>query len=161
MEYRQSVASKSWFFSKKLKKTVSSQSGWIYVDFLIGMIIVSVALTALVFAYTQATKTTVYVTDRTQAIYLARKTIESLKTEDGKSGNIDLSVRFSVPIDNIEYGVDVKALEVPAGSVYTSNSGSGRYNLQAYQVTVGWPHSDSGNELNKVQMVGYRYYVVP
>jgi len=130
-----------------------SQKGWILVDSLVGMIFLSTAVIALLFAFTQATKGTIASTNRTQATYLAQQALEDLKSQDGEStitpqsavpnGIFHISSPSLITIPEIENDVDHL-------STY----------LKPYQVTVSWSDSSGGPTNKKVTMVGY-YYVIP
>lgn len=111
------------------------------------MVIVSVAVVAILLAFTQATKGTITSTNYTEATYLAQQALELLKAQDGKKV-IDTTVVVS-PVG--KYSVVPAPLTVSAISGATDNLD--RY-LKPYQVTVSWSDA-TGNK--SVKMVGYCY----
>ncbi|MBP2627310.1 MAG: hypothetical protein H6Q68_2021 [Firmicutes bacterium] len=138
-----------------------NMSGWIFIESLIGIVIVSVALTAIVLSYTQLTKTTVYTTNRTQATYIAQQTIENFKFNDGKTvgtaANGKIYPDFSLestsvnPDNGITYSIEIKQ-NLP----YTSLDNTTIYPIQTI---VTWKDASSSN-INSVNLISY-YYLIP
>ena len=126
----------------------TSQKGWILIDSVIGMVILSIAIIALVVTFTQATKGTTASANRIQATYLAQQTLEKLKAQDGNS-TIDPTVISPVG----KYTIVSEKLTVAA--ITTDPNQLSKY-LVPYQVTVSWSDT-SGGTSNNVQMVGYCY----
>lgn len=136
-------------------KFIKSQRGWIFMDSVFGMVLLSIAIIALVFACTQSIKSTAAASNRTQATYIAQQALEKLKAQDGKEA-IDISVVQS-PItasNKIVYTIVPEELSVLEIATDTHELGK---NLKPYKVTVRWP--ERGGE-NTLIMVGY-CYVLP
>lgn len=129
-----------------------SQKGWILVDSLVGMIFLSTAVIALLFAFTQATKGTIVSTNRTQATYLAQQALENLKSQDGQS-TITPQPAVTKGIFHISSPVPITVPDIAADANLSTY-------LKPYQVTVSWSDSSGGSTSKNVTMVGY-YYVVP
>ena len=123
-----------------------SQRGWILIDSLIALVILSVALTALAMAYRQASVTSYAATNNAQAIYLAQQQMEILKSRDNT-----VAVSSSLPADTylavnqISYLVQFSRPALPAGFPSV---------LYPVQVTVSW----SGNPGGQIVLVQYLYY---
>lgn len=129
------------------------QRGWIYIDALLGMVIIAVVLAALVLAYTQATKATGAASVRTHAVYLAQQTLEELKQYDGQAAVV-LPAQQQVVQDGITYTISTAWL-----SVGTVNAANGlETNLKPVKVSVSWLDANSGGLPQTVSMSGY-YYV--
>jgi Tfp pilus assembly protein PilV len=110
-----------------MDKLVKSQKGWLLIDSLIALVILSTAIVALISAYTAAIKTTNAATARAQATYLAQQAVETLKLQDGgKSFNATVVDGVLSPSNGITYTVKGTALPVAVT------------NLIPYQVTVSW-----------------------
>lgn len=133
-------------------KLTKSQEGWILVDSLLGVIILSTAVIALLLAFTQTTKGTVASTNRTQATYLAQQALENLKAQDGGTQIIPPVIP---PVDKYTIVIDS-----PPVSAITSDTNSLRTYLKPYRVTVSWSDISGGPVNKSIQMAGY-YYVNP
>lgn len=89
-----------------------NQKGWILVDSLIGMILLSVALLAILGTFTQYVSTTSTTRNNNNAVRIAQQISEELKVNDGsKSTPFDLtkSPTYQNPptINGIKYKVDI------------------------------------------------------
>lgn len=129
---------------------MKSEKGWILVDSLVGMVVLSTAVIALLLAFTQATKGTVASMNRTQATYLAQQTLERFKAQDGLS-IIDSTVIS--PVDNKYY---IKVTTPSVSAIETGTEDLKRY-LIPYQVTVSWSDISGGPANKSIKMVGYCY----
>jgi len=133
-------------------KLLKSPKGWILVDSLIGIVILSTAVIALLAAFTQATKGTVASTNRTQATYLAQQALENLKAQDGKSV-IDTTIVPQVPpLDKYTIVIDTP----PVDAITSDTDQLGTY-LKPYRVTVSWSDTSGGPAGKNVTIVGYCY----
>ena len=64
----------------------NNRAGWVLVDSIIGITIISLGLLAIIAAYIQTTKTASYSDNATQATYLAQQKLEKIKKDfDGSS----------------------------------------------------------------------------
>ena len=129
-----------------MKKILKGQKGFIFIDALVGMVILTVALTALAVAYRQATITTVAAREYNNAVYLAQETAEKLKVNDGKKATTVEAADWtqfdtSTTINNVEYRVKTNTTDV--------NS------LKQTKITVSWPKNTTG-----ISIVSY-YYLSP
>lgn len=128
---------------------LKSKGGWILIESMTGILILSVALLALLLTFTQATKGTSASTNRTQATYLAQQALEKLKAQDGNVA-IDTSV-ITTPKDGFNIAISVPAVTAITSDVSAKKLGD---YLKPYQVTVSW--TENGNA-NNVIMIGYCY----
>lgn len=136
----------------KYNNLLKVQKGWVLVESLVGIVILSTAIIALLLAFSQATKGTTASTNRTQATYLAQQTLENLKSQDGGS-IINNPPNYSVGI----FHVSVTNLDV---SVIKEDLNSLSHFLQPRLVTVTWSDTSGGLASKNIKMVGY-YYVNP
>jgi Tfp pilus assembly protein PilV len=65
-------------------RIIKNQRGWILIDSLIGLVILSIAITALSVTFTQAIKGILTSDNRTKAAYLANEQLTQLKVHDGQ-----------------------------------------------------------------------------
>ena len=127
---------------------MKSEKGWILVDSLVGMVVLSTAVIALLLAFTQATKGTVASMNRTQATYLAQQTLENLKAQDGNS---------IIKTEDSSVGKYTIVVDTPSvSSIETGTEDLKRY-LIPYQVTVSWSDISGGPANKSIKMVGYCY----
>ena len=61
---------------------LKNQKGWVYIDALIGMTILALAITALALNFHQSTQGTLSISNQTQATYLAHQLLTELKIYD-------------------------------------------------------------------------------
>jgi len=123
---------------------LKSQKGFIFIDALVGMVILSVALLALAAAYRQATITTVAAREYNNAVYVAQQAAEELKRNDGRTtGNADWTIANGTEtINNVPYTVNVPPPLIE--------------NLVAKaNITVSWPENNTG-----ISITSY-YYLSP
>lgn len=127
-----------------MKRILNNQKGFVFVDALIGMVILAVALTALALAYRQASITTVAARDYNNAVFLAQQAAEMLKENDGKTAATAdwAQADKTTTINNVEYTV-----ATTRGTVLNS--------LQPVTITVSWL-----NHPNGVSITNY-YYLNP
>lgn len=132
---------------------LTSQRGWILLESLIGVVILSVAILALLLSFAQTTKGTAASTNRTQATYLAQQALDKLKAQDGNP-SIDSSVSV-IPPSN---GIFTIAISTPSVSVISADANTDKLSnyLKPYQVQVSWVEQPSGVS-NMVTMTGYGY----
>lgn len=142
-----------------MNKLLTSQKGWIFLDSIIGMIILSIAIIALVFGSTQATKSTVASTNRTQATYFAQQALEQLKAQDGNETIDKTVIKSPVTAGNkVVYTVLPAELSVP--EIINDKDGLTN-NLKPYKITVTWSDASGGKAEKSLTMVGYCYVVLP
>lgn len=123
-----------------------NEKGFIFIDALIGMVILTIALTALAVAYRQLTVTTVAARDYNNAVYLAQQAAETLKINDGKKENEETEEMWTIAdktttIDKVSYEVTTQIADV--------NS------LKQATITVSWL-----NHSKSISIVSY-YYLIP
>jgi len=126
-----------------MRPFLKSQKGFIFIDALVGMVILSVALTALAVAYRQTTITTVAARDYNNAVYLAQQAAEKLKENDGKKAvdAIWTIANTTTTINKVPYVVATTMADV--------NS------LKQATITVSWL-----NNSKSISIVSY-YYLSP
>jgi len=131
-------------------KLAKSQKGWILIDSIVGMVILSTAVIALLLNFTLATRGTNSSTNRTQATYLAQQALETLKAQDGRSVILPQAAEnrgiFSISSPTI---APVLAISGDAKNLSTY--------LKPYQVTVSWSDTTGGPANKSITMVGYCY----
>ncbi|MDF2633619.1 MAG: hypothetical protein K0R78_493 [Pelosinus sp.] len=128
------------------------QKGFILMDSLVGIIILTVALLAILLTYSQATITAVSARNYNNAVYLAQQTVEELKRNNGRT-EFDPSVGPPVTIKGIQYTIDLTRLTIPEVQTNT--------NLRQYKVTVTWAERINSKVINRnVELVDY-YYSAP
>lgn len=122
---------------------LKKKEGWIFIDCLLAMVILSIALTALISAFTQTTKATSVSNNYNQAMFLAQQTIEDLKIQDGSS-QINLpTVSNSGSFTIAATGISVSDTTLDA-------------KVKPVRVTVSWNDPVSGST-RQVIIVNYYY----
>lgn len=128
------------------------QKGFILIDSLVGIIILTVALLAILLTYRQATITAVSARNYNNAVYLAQQTVEELKKNNGKT-EFDPFVESPVTIKGIQYTIKLTQLTITEVQANT--------NLRQYKVTVAWDERINSKVVPRdVQLVDY-YYSAP
>ncbi|KYZ77073.1 hypothetical protein AXX12_02755 [Anaerosporomusa subterranea] len=125
----------------------TGQNGFILVEVLVAIIIISVALTAVAAMFVPATAAYSSAADYTVAANLAQKQLELLKTQPSTFWNGALPRTLSwqgtetlpINLNGIDYQITTQVLAIP-----TSNS------LVEVQVTVNW---SKGTKVQSMQMV--------
>lgn len=127
---------------------LKKQTGWILVDSLIGVVIITVALTALMGAYIQATKVNSFNHNYTNAVYIAKKNLEDLKQYEGtptiKSLPSSLTNPSKTVVDNVTFTI---MIEPAAISGLDSK-------IYPYRVTVSWTEANQ-SAMRSISMVSY------
>ena len=131
------------------KSTIASREGWVLVESLIGVTILSVAIVALLLTFTQATRGTTAASNRTRATYMAQQVLDRLKAQDG--GETINTAVFTTPTDGFDIAVIPATVSVIANDTATKKLSD---YLKPYQVTVGWTEA---NGRNTVTMIAYCY----
>lgn len=118
--------------------------GWVLVDSLVGIVIITVALTALIGAYTQATKANVFNRNYNNAVYIAKRGLEDLKQYEGTSAITSLPESVTSPpeavVDNVAFTVKIEPAEASGLDA----------RINPYRVIVSW---DSAKQ--SISMVSY------
>lgn len=128
------------------------QKGFILIDSLVGIIILTVALLAILLTYRQATITAVSVRNYNNAVYIAQQAAEELKRNNGKT-EFDPFVESPVTIKGIQYKINLTRLTITEVQANT--------NLRQYKVTVAWAEKTNSEVINRnVELVDY-YYSAP
>ena len=122
-----------------------TQKGFVLLDSLIGVTILSIAICAMALMYMHTTKTIANSAGRTKATYLAQQTLDLLKAQDGSQTLTD-------PIHDSSDGYTVE-IATPSVSAISPDSTIKAY-LIPKQVTVTW--TENGQQ-NSVKMIGYNY----
>lgn len=133
---------------RRMLKTPNTQCGWILIDSLLGVVIISVACTAIMLAYTQSTKATGFAANRATAISIAQRILEGFKSYDGGATAPPTTIDPSDQKYNFDSNYKIQI------SNPTVNAISGNSRIIPVQVTVSWPAS---NPNNSIQMVSYYY----
>jgi len=130
----------------KIKLCDQRQQGWILVDSIVGTVIVTTALVALVLMYTQASKSSSFNRIYNNAIYLAQQNLEDIKQYENTPTIKSLPSSVTTPpnatMDGVEYMVRINPLVIAAPLD----------NIYVYQATVSWPAT---NPVSSIQVVAY------
>lgn len=111
------------------------QQGWILVDALIGMVILSVALLAMMIMYRQATIGNTATRDYDAAVYIAQQHLENIKRFDAQplqDGNLVPDDFTNPPADTVNGIVFITTIAPVATTENLDN------HLRPYQATVTW-----------------------
>lgn len=115
---------------KKIFSLKLNQGGWIYIDSLIAMIILSVALIALLITYQQSTSSTVHAKTYSQAALLAQSELEKLtNVEENLHSNDLLNEEVEREIDGVKYKLF---------TIWTKPSLEQAENIYQCEVKVQW-----------------------
>lgn len=132
-----------------LKNRKKLQQGYIYIDVMVGMIILAIALIAFVGAYQQSTRATAAASADTIATNLAMETIEKLKKYEGKSltrTSAEWTTDIISPtINNMQYQITTAVIP---DEKLTSTQIAANSRIIPVQVTVTW-------SAGKVTMITY------
>lgn len=132
-----------------------NQQGWILIDAMSGILILSLALIAMMTVYAQVTKTNTTNRDYDSAIYFAQYHLENLKQLDGKPEIKSLSSAYAGPfhdtvtIDNTKSTITFTTTIAPIPS--TAMSETLDSHIYPYQATVSWSTNKS------IQISAYYY----
>lgn len=125
-----------------------SQRGWIYIDVLIGAVILAVAMTAILLAYSKATNSASYSKSYNQAVLLAQSQLETIYNNEPVS--LEEMEMLKIPeqdIDGIHYTVEIESQHVDQAQYPT---------LYLCTVTVRWKEpTTASNEIEALMMKGY------
>ena len=128
------------------------EKGFILMDSLVGILILTVALLAILLTYSQATITAVSAKNYNNAVYLAQQTVEELKKNNGKT-EFDPFVESPVTIKGIQYKINLTRLTITEVEANT--------NLRQYKVIVAWDEKINSKVVPRsVELVDY-YYSAP
>lgn len=129
---------------RKSVAMIKNQRGWVLVDCLVGIIIITVALTALIGAYAQATKANIFNRDYNNAVYIAKRSLEDLKQYEGKPDIKSLPEHVTSPpdtvINNVAFTIRIDSAEAAGLDA----------KINPYRATVSW----NGTK-QSVSMVSY------
>ena len=123
-----------------------NQEGFIYIDALIGMVILSVALVALLVNYQQSTLASVHAQSYNQAVLLAQSHFEQLTNEEDNLQATSLVNREETEnVDGVEYKISTTWLKPVLENAE---------NIYQCQVRVEWqaPAAKTGSNLS---LIGY------
>lgn len=132
-----------------MKSLLNSQKGWVFIDALIGMVILSVALTVILMAFTQNTKTTSATKNYNEAVIIAQQTLEELKLQDGVTTTSNVFI--TAPPDILRNGV---SFSIITSSQTVSETLDNK--LIPIRATVTWTEPTT-NHAMQVQIVNYYY----
>ena len=110
------------------------RNGWVLVDALFGMVILSIALTAFGLLYRQVSIGNTSNRTYTNAVYIAQSVLEDIKQYDGTATIRALpvaSLNHTETRDNVVYTVVVSAQTVTA-------SGFDKDHIYPYKAVVSW-----------------------
>jgi Tfp pilus assembly protein PilX len=130
----------------------SNQRGWVFIDALIGMVIVALALTALAMAYRQTAVVSASATNYLRAVYIAQEALDNLKGQVDNTQNLPNPSSYHVERGNIVYDV---IYSLPAAT--TDRLGNAITNLFSYSVTVQWTENGQAVQI----VVSSYYYLTP
>lgn len=133
-----------------MKKTSSffksNQGGWVYIDSLIAMVILVVALIALLVTYQQSTSSTVQAKTYSQATLLAQSELEKITSGEKNLHSSDLvNKEFEEEIDRVKYKVSTTWAKPSLGKAE---------NIYQCEVKVQWRAPIAKTDSN-LSMVSY------
>jgi len=134
-----------------LSKRLKENKGFLMIDAIVAVVIVSVALVSLSYLYTQGTKASVMAGSSERAMEIAAQRIEFLKKGSGVSYSADDGLAALVTAANSDKVVKLDGearqytAESSAEQVYANSTQNGRDRLYKLAVTVSWtdPASES------------------
>ncbi len=130
-------------------KMLKNNKGFLMIDAIVTVVIVSVALVTLSYLYTQGTKASVMAASSERAMEIAAQRIEFLKKGAGEKYTADQGLAalltvangekvVKLPGENIEYIAECSALQV-----YSDSTDFGQDKLYKIAVTVSWMDTTS------------------
>ena len=122
--------------------------GWILVDAMFGIVIISFVVLALMASYIQTTKSTSYSDKATQATYIAQRGLESLKKYDGGITAPVLPATTTSGIFTITYQQDAITKQL---------SHIAALNIAPVRIIVTWPEPNT-QKTNTIQVSSYYFY---
>jgi len=135
----------------------NNQRGFILVDSLIGMVVLSIALLALAAVFIQTTKGTVATDNLTKAAYIANEELSILKANDGQRHDINSPVwaRPSRSVADPNHGTlfTVRTNVVPIAEVPALPADT--IDTIPVRATVTWNEPTGERQL---QIITYYYY---
>jgi len=127
-----------------MKKLLNNERGWLLVDSLIAIVIVSFALVSLAGAYRQVSITATSANNYARALHLAQETVEDLKGLEELS-SYTLPPTATITRDNFQYTVTVTDQPVTALQSNTK--------IKPIRVNVAWTEAGSPS----IDVYGYIY----
>ena len=114
----------------------TKKGGFVFIDALMAIVLLSIGIVALLAAYTQSTKVSIAATERQTALYLAQSKLELLKQQyDGTSNTIS-AYTDTVTTNNKAYKITTNISSRPTAiSAYTK--------IIPLTVTISWNADDS------------------
>ena len=130
------------------------RNGWVLVDALFGMVILSIALTAFGLLYRQVSIGNTSNRTYTNAVYIAQSVLEDIKQYDGTATIRALpvaSLNHTETRDNVVYTVVVSAQTVTA-------SGFDKDHIYPYKAVVSWTDNTLMPSAQRSIQVSAYYY---
>lgn len=128
-----------------------NQKGWVLIDALVGIIVLSVALTAMAMALSQSIRGTLAVSNRTTAAYLAQQQLSKLGTYDN-SGLDRTSSQWSVarttytdPNSKTQFSYQINVLSFDEMPVDLDA------NVIPVKITIDWNESSGSKTLQVIK----------
>lgn len=123
--------------------------GWVLIDSLFAIVILSVGIAAVLGAFTQTSKSASFSDKATQAAYLAQQGLERLKYYDGKTvaPTIPASTTSGIFTISFEHDTATKALS-PASDL----------NITPVKVTVNWTDPAFNNATRSISLSSYYFF---
>lgn len=152
-----------------MDKKTSRQSGFALIEILIGVVIISVALMGIAFAWRQSTVTTVSTRNYNQATYYAQLALELLKVNDGQTGIPDSAwnqptfpqgfTTNRIPANGIIPAAGtMPQFTVSTVLLTTADAPAASVTLKPVRATVTWQETGgSGAVTRSVAIVSYYY----
>jgi len=135
----------------------NNQQGFILIDSLVGMVVLSIALLALMALFIQTTKGTVATDNQTKATYIANEQLSRLKVYDGQQKDRSSALWTTHPIlaQDVNHGTifTVTTSVVPVAEVPADLHAD----TIPVRATVSWNEPIGARQL---QVITYYYYGV-
>ena len=137
-------------------KRIKKKNGFLMIDAVVAVVIISIALVTLIYLYTQGTKASIMAGSSERAMEIAAQRVEFLKKGQGVSYSATNGLGALLTAANTTQTVQVAGEQrqytatCAVAQVYTSTT-SGRNKVYKITVTVGW--TDTATE--SVRLVTY------
>ena len=139
---------------KKWKPYLNNRSGWMYIDALVGMTILVVALTALMAMYFQTTRNNGFNSKYTSGVYVAQRVLEDMKQYENTPTIKALPESVTdqqLTVNNVVYTIEVRSQTVSDAIALDSH-------IYPYYVKVSWTDASTSPATTKnIQVASYFY----
>ena len=139
---------------KRWKLYLDNRSGWMYIDALVGMTILVIALTALMVMYFQTTRNNGFNSKYTSGVYVAQRILEDIKQYENTATIKSLPPAVTdqqLTVNNVVYTIEVRSQTVSDAISLDSH-------LYPYNVKVSWTDASTNPATTRAVQVASYYY---